>query len=135
MVWTDKVVQIVWRIRMKFSELLPPYLDQGSKGPAVNLVGALMRWAGYDPESTIILDGEYTRFGAIAAAVCAFQMKQNLEVDGNFGPATRAAFFGELINATPTACDLFPSDFLGETQWVGPGGQSGVFTSGQNIIE
>lgn len=75
------------------AKLFPPYLNQGSQGTPVNLLAGWMKSRGYDPADKIIFDGDYTRGGAIAAAVMAFQTDVGFkgeDVDGNFGPKTRA---------------------------------------------
>jgi peptidoglycan hydrolase-like protein with peptidoglycan-binding domain len=72
--------------------LFPLYLDQGSKGPAVNILAIALIVAGYDPLGEIIFDGNYVRGGKIAEAVKRFQWKVSITADGNFGPVTRRAF-------------------------------------------
>ncbi len=74
--------------------IFPPYLDQGSTGAAVNFLGLILKVFGVCGSDRIVLDGDYTPGGAIAEAVKEFQRELGLtgaDVDGNFGPATRAA--------------------------------------------
>lgn len=100
------------------TKLFPPYLDQGSKGPAVNVLGLLMIAAGYGELGDIVLDGNYTPGGRIARAVTAFQNNEGLTPqDGNFGPDSRKAFrrkFGIDVDVLTTEM------FAGETIAVGP---------------
>ena len=64
---------------------IPEYLQQGSTGIAVVILQAFL--CGLDYGHELAFDGEY---GAkTAEAVGRFQKAYNLEVDGNFGPATR----------------------------------------------
>ncbi len=74
--------------------IFPPYLDQGSTGAVVNFLGLILNVLRVYGSDHIILDGDYALGGAIAEAVKELQRELGLtgeEVDGNFGPATRAA--------------------------------------------
>ena len=97
----------------------PEFLGHGSAGPAVNVLGILIMSLGFnDREHPIELDGEFTPDGAIARAVRSLQRKLEFtegEVDGNFGPDTRARFkdkYGLDVNM------LTDSVFAGETVGV-----------------
>lgn len=97
--------------------IFPKYLNQGSKGGAVNMLGALLKAAGLDQARgrkrvpRIVLDGEYTRDGAIAAAVRRFQRRvgfKGKDVDGNFGPMTRRLFLEHYnINVDTLTIEMF----------------------------
>jgi hypothetical protein len=75
---------------MQGTPLFPPYLGQGSTGPAVNVLGLLMIALEYGRQSDIVLDGIYTPRGKIAEAVKRFQKVVDIRQDGDFGPETRA---------------------------------------------
>jgi peptidoglycan hydrolase-like protein with peptidoglycan-binding domain len=97
--------------------LFPPYLNQGSTGPAVNVLAWLMKSYQYGDPDKILMDGEYTPGGEIAKAVMEFQSDCNLSVDGNFGPKERASLEEEFA----LDLDLLTDDmFVGETVAVGP---------------
>lgn len=80
---------------MPGTPLFPRYLNQGSKGGAVNMLGLLLIAAGFqDIDHPIVLDGDYAMNGAIARAVRNLQRELDFTgdaVDGNFGPETRDA--------------------------------------------
>jgi len=99
-------------------KLFPNYLNQGSKGPAVNVLGLLMVAAGYGKLGDIVLDGDYTPDGKISKAVKRFQEDYSLkDVDGNFGPETRKEFY----NQTGIDVDALTVDmFTGETVAASP---------------
>lgn len=65
---------------------------QGCKGGVVNLLGTWLKIAQIGPSDDIILDGDYTRGGKIAACVKAFQELYGLPQTGNFDAPTRAVF-------------------------------------------
>ena len=65
-------------------------LEEGSEGDAVRKLQQRLKKLGYYTGS---IDG---RFGeATAAAVMAFQLRNNLTVDGKAGPATQRALYGD----------------------------------------
>ena len=105
-------------VKAEGGKLFPKYLNQGSKGPAVNVLGLLMIVSGWDKEHKIVLNGNYAPTGAIAAAVRNFQDDWGVdETDGDFGPETRAAFKHD----TGFDVDTLMADmFAGEGQYVGP---------------
>ena len=109
---------------MSAKKVFPPYLDQGSKGPAVNVLALLMIAWGCGNRVAIVLDGDYTPGGEIVKAVMEFQEHvgfKGADVDGNFGPKTRAKYL-EDMGIDP---DSFTTDmFTGEGLYVGPNGQS-----------
>ena len=107
---------------MAKTKLFPQYLDQGSKGGAVNMLGLLMKATGHEVRSREIeFDGDYTPGGAIAAAVMEFQAMSGFkgaDIDGNFGPATRAKFKERCgIDVDTLTLELFTRP----TKAVGPG--------------
>lgn len=68
----------------------PEYLNQGSDGRAVTLLQLMLLFAGYNPR--IIPDGDYGK--ETAEGVKLLQRSLGLakdDVDGHFGPKTRAA--------------------------------------------
>jgi len=65
-----------------------PYLQKGSKGPAVVLLQVMLFLLGYN--EAIIPDGDYGE--ETAKGVIAFQRGAGIDDDGHFGPATRQAF-------------------------------------------
>lgn len=99
---------------MPGTPLFPPFLNQGSTGPAVNLLGLLLIVTENQVEP-IVLDGQYPEGGAIAKAVKKFQIDAGFtgeDVDSNFGPKTRLEFwkrYGANVD------DLDTSTFVGET--------------------
>jgi len=80
----------------------------------------LIKITGHEsPEKGIVLDGEYTPGGAIAAAVANFQQGCDLPVTGDFDAETRARFEREFgIDLGVLAADMFsaPTAAVGPTQ-------------------
>ena len=78
-----------------------PYLQSGSKGPAVVVLQIMLFLLGYNTK--IIVDGDYGEETIIG--VQKLQRIAGLEPDGHFGPDTRAAFL-EMnhldVNAIPS---------------------------------
>ena len=73
--------------------LYPPYLNKGSHGLAVRHLQTLLCALGFFPE-TPTLDGRQE--GATTEAIKCLQRRLGFtgeDVDGNFGPGTRSAFF------------------------------------------
>lgn len=90
-------------------KLFPQYLNIGSEGPAVLLLQLLLIALKFN-HSKIVPDSQYKK--ETAQGVMEFQAEAQVEQDGNFGPATRAAFLGATgidINA------LLAERFEGET--------------------
>ncbi|MES2203480.1 MAG: hypothetical protein V4474_04115 [Patescibacteria group bacterium] len=83
-------------------------LRQGSTGAAVNVLALLMiaAWYGND-EKKIVLDGEYTPDGAIAAAVKGFQASEDLPQTGDFDAQTRERFRQEFLDDEDIDIDTF----------------------------
>lgn len=74
---------------MSGRKFFPPFLDSGSKGPAVAVLQALLKQAGYN-STAIIVDGWYGP--ETEKGVRELQRTIGVEVDGHFGPVTRAAW-------------------------------------------
>lgn len=97
------------------SKLFPERLNQGSQGRAVAVLQILLISGGWNDGITI--DGDYGE--QTAAGVKALQDDLGFEgddIDGNFGPKTRAAYmvsYGLDVNAIDAA------PFLIETHAVG----------------
>lgn len=66
----------------------PVYMEPGSQGPGVNVLGRFLVRSGYG-RGGIILDGEFTPNGAIEAALRTWQRENGLTPDGGWGPASR----------------------------------------------
>ena len=103
------------------TKLFPPYLDQGSKGPAVNFLAWLLRnFFEVENAQGIAYDGDYTRDGEIAKGVRELQRRLGLtgdDVDGNFGPKTRTLMKDAFcIDVDELTNDMFQD----ETIAVGP---------------
>lgn len=94
--------------------LFPPYLNQGSKGPAVAALQLILK-AILDFENEIVVDGEY---GYVTArSVRRLQDELGVEQDGNFGPQTRAM----LLDDYQIDVNVIPANiFVGETTAVTP---------------
>ena len=97
--------------------LFSPYLDVGSNGTAVDVLQAILCGLGYGED--IVRDGDY---GEITKqAMMALQRDLGFtgeDVDGNFGPATRAA----LKEQKGIDVSLIPYSDLYDTEniWFGP---------------
>ena len=63
-------------------------LRQGSTGGAVDLIALVLTGSEYDPQDKIKMDSEFTRGGAIAAAVKLFQTENKLEATGDVDAET-----------------------------------------------
>lgn len=90
------------------NKLFPEYLNKGSKGPACVVLQLLL--VALNLNDNIVPDGDYGEQTAIG--VRRFQTQNNLEEDGNFGPATRRTFL------VVTGIDVNALDaelFIGET--------------------
>jgi len=80
--------------------LFPRFLNVKSKGLAVNMLICLFAGTEYDPLGELQADGDYGQ--VLEMVVRRFQEAHGLEIDGNFGPDTRAKVkeeFGIDINA------------------------------------
>ena len=92
-------------------KIFPPFLNQGSRGPAVRVLQCLLHGRHDSPNVT----GNYDE--ATGNAVKTLQVELGFrdgDVDGNFGPATRAAFsaqFGVDVDS------LMIFDFTGPTYY------------------
>lgn len=96
-------------------KLFPEYLNQGSKGPAVAFLQALLKAYNYNAEN-IIIDGDYGP--ETVKGVMALQDYLDIEQDGNFGPATRKAWVEQ---ETYLDINSIPRDaFRGEEHYIGP---------------
>ena len=97
--------------------LFPPYLNFGSSGAAVDFLHSILCAKAYG--GGIVRDGEYGE--ATADAVRSLQRDLGFtgdDVDGNFGPATRAALKAQkLIDV-----GLIPghTKLTCETVWINP---------------
>ena len=72
-------------------KLFPTYLNKGSRGPAVVVLQLLL--LAMNESDEVVPDGDYGE--KTAQAVASFQEQEGMEghdIDGNFGPKTRAAF-------------------------------------------
>ena len=99
-------------------KLFPPYLDQGSKGTAVDVLHCILCVLGFGER--IVRDGEYGE--ETKAAVKELQVSMEFEgedIDGNFGPKTRE----ELDNYYDIDVGLIPfsSHYDKGNTWRGPG--------------
>ena len=74
---------------LHYLPLLPPYLDKGSKGAAVQALQYLLHAEGFAVEG-MLPDGDYGQL--TADSVKYLQEELNLPADGNLGPATREAW-------------------------------------------
>lgn len=90
-------------------KMFPVYLNQDSHGPAVVILQIILKSGGFaDPE--LVVNGDYGEF--TVDAVKGLQKELGVEVDGNFGPMTRAAYLDKVgldVNL------LTKSLFIGET--------------------
>lgn len=67
--------------------LFPPYLDQGSTGPAVTALQLIL--VGMFPEQQFIT-GEYDEQTTVNVTVLQIRLGfEGADIDGNFGPGTR----------------------------------------------
>jgi hypothetical protein len=98
---------------------VPPSMNKGSKGPAVNLLLAFLCGTGYGKD--IIFDGVY---GDIAEQrLKNFQKRNNLKIDGKFGAETRSCMKEDYDFDFEQACQSIP----GKTTFVGGDGETIVF--------
>lgn len=83
-------------------QLFPQYLNRGSHGQAVAVLQLLLVINGFAAPG-LAIDGEYG--DVTAESVRLIQKRHGLELDGNFGPDTRAALAKELggfnVNSIP----------------------------------
>jgi peptidoglycan hydrolase-like protein with peptidoglycan-binding domain len=102
------------------AKLFPgPYMERGSKGPAVAVLQAILmaicpctlRVSEINVEITGVFDEETEK------AVRYYQQKRGLEVDGKCGPQTRR----EIFEQTGIHLNELPADiFVGKTVTVPP---------------
>ena len=93
-------------------KIFPPFLNQGSRGPAVRVLQCLLHGRHDSPNVT----GNYDELTANAVKTLQVELGfRDGDVDGNFGPATRAAFSAQF----GVDVDLFMiHDFTGMTYYM-----------------
>lgn len=101
----------------KFKPLFPPYLNAGSKGTTVDVFQSILCSIGYN--NGIVRDGEYgpVTTDGVADLQVSFGFEDE-DVDGNFGPKTRAALkehWGINVDAIP-----YSEKYDRDNIWFGP---------------
>lgn len=103
--------------------LFPVYLNQGSRGGAVDFLHRLLYAFGFG--DGIIADLEYGHMTYIRVQALQSWLEMDVvDEDGHFGPRTRAA----LYHKTGLSVALIPwNPKDGLTYWVGPDGKRGIW--------
>jgi peptidoglycan hydrolase-like protein with peptidoglycan-binding domain len=92
-----------------------PYMEKGSKGPAVAVLQIILITSGWGFDYGVVIDGDFGE--RTEQALMGFQRSTGLEADGKCGPMTRAKLSeitGVDINALSAAV------FTGKTVLVPP---------------